>query len=519
MLTNLSLFTVSAFGVAIVLLLARVIARRRVPYSGLPYPPGPKPLPIIGNAMQMSITEPWLAYTAWKKIYGDLVRVRVMGMELVVINSENTARALLDQRSAVYSDRPVLPTNKFYGVEWNTVMLRYGSELRSHRKMFHHALQADSSRRQREIYLRRARTLLANLLNDPQGFEAHTKGFVAAIIMGITYGCEVQSENDPYVSTVSQLVAILAKGQTPERAAILLAFPFLEHIPAWLPGWFPGAKFKREALYSRKLAEKVLDAPFEFTKKQIAAGIASQSMVSDCLTQINDKDDREAQEFAIKAAAATAFIAGFETSSSMLHGFILAMVLYPEVQAKAQAEIDTVVGSARLPDFEDRPSLPYVEAILREMFRWNPVVPLAIPHATSSEDMFQGYFIPKGTWVIINVWAMSRDEEKYPDPDEFRPERHFGSDRLLISDSIPTNPLFGFGRRICPGRFAADSMVWAAIVSILATFRIEKAKDVEGREIDVKNQFTTGLAIHPVPFSCAFVCRSAQKEKMVRDDT
>ncbi|KAG1751639.1 cytochrome P450 [Suillus paluster] len=531
MLMNLSLFSCSAFGIATALLLVLIIARRRVhhsglpyplgpkPHSGLPYPPGPKPLPVIGNALQMSITAPWLAYTAWKKIYGDLIRVRVMGIELIVINSEKTARAMVDQRSAVYSDRPVLPTNKFYGIEWNTVMLRYGSELRSHRKMFHHALQADSSRRQREIYLCRARTLLANLLNDSRGFEEYIKSFIAAIIMGVTYGCEVKSENDPYVSTVSQLVAILAKEQTPERAAILLAFPFLAHIPAW----FPGAKFKRDALYSRKLAEKVLDAPFEFTKLQIVTnlptGTASSCMVSDCLMQIDEKGDRTAQEFTIKAAAATAFIGeGHPTTSSMLHGFILAMVLYPEVQAKAQAEIDSVVGSARLPTFEDKPSLPYVEAILREMFRWNPVVPLAIPHATSSEDVFQGYFIPKGTWVLINVWAMSRDEEKYPDPDEFRPERHFDSDGSLISDSIPTSPLFGFGRRICPGRFAAESMVWTAIVSILATFRIEKAKDVDGREIDVKNQFTTGLAIHPVPFRCAFACRSAQKEKMVKED-
>jgi len=112
---------------------------------------------------------------------------------------------------------------------------------------------------------------------------------------------------------------------------------------------------------------------------------------------------------------------------------------------------------------------------------------------------------------------MSRDEEKYPDPDEFRPERYFTPDGSLSSGSILNDPFFGFGRRICPGRFAADSMMWAAIVSILATFRIEKAKDADGHEIDVKKQFTPGMSIHPVPFRCAFVCRSAQTEKILRD--
>ncbi|KAG1742522.1 cytochrome P450 [Suillus lakei] len=424
MLTNLSLFTASAFSGAAVLILALVIARHRVSHSALlPYPPGPKPLPVIGNVMDISLTEPWLAYTAWKKIYGDLIRVRLMGQEFVVISSEKIARALLDQRSAIYSDRPILPVGKFYGIEWITVLLQYGTELRSHRKMFHHALQAESSLRQREIYLRRARCLLANLLHDPEDFEAHIHSFVAAIVMGITQRTTLT------VLAVSELNTILTRGLSPEKSAILSAFPFLAHIPAW----FPGATFQREALYSRQLAQKVLNAPFEFTKSQIAAGTASQSMVFDCLTQ-TDKDNNEAQEFVIKAVAAT--------SHSVLHAFILAMVLYPNVQAKAQAEIDTVVDSMRLPSFEDRPSLPYVEAILRELLRWSPVFPLAIPHATSSDDIFEGYLIPKGL-------AIGRDEEKYPDPDEFRPERHFATDGSLLSDSISDNPMFGLGRRIC----------------------------------------------------------------------
>ncbi|KAG2153366.1 cytochrome P450 [Suillus clintonianus] len=515
MLMNLSLFAASAFGGVITLFLVRVIARRRTTYSAsLPRPPGPKPLPVIGNVMDISLTETWLSYTALKKIYGDLVRLRLMGQEFAIINSEKIAHALLDQRSAIYSDRPILPARKFYGIEWLTILLPYGAELRAHRKLFHHALQAESSLRQREIYLRRAWVFLASLLHDPEEFEAHIQRFVAAIVMEITYGYEVQSENDPYVSAVSELNAILTKGLTPERSAILLAFPFLTHIPAW----FPGAKFQREALHSRQLAQKVLNAPFEFTKSRIAAGTASQSLVFDCLTQI-DEDNNEAQEYVIKGAAATVFIAGFETSSSILHGFILAMVLYPKVQAKAQAEIDTFVGSTRLPSFEDRPSLPYIEAILRELLRWSPAIPLGVSHATSSDDIFEGYFIPKGACVTLNVWAINQDEEKYPDPDEFRPERHFATDGSLLSDSISDSPVFGYGRRICPGRFSAESIAWVAIVSILATFRIEKAKGVDGREIDVKKQYTTGLSIHPVPFRCALLCRSAQKEKMVRENS
>ncbi|KAG1742639.1 cytochrome P450 [Suillus paluster] len=305
----------------------------------------------------------------------------------------------------------------------------------------------------------------------------HTvQSFVAAIVMEITYGYEMQSENDPYVSAIAELLAILEWGHSLERAAILLVFPFrmLTSIPssaaeavsrvAYIPTWFPGAHFTRDALYPRQLAQRVLNEPFNFTKSEIVTNLTSRNVAA------MDEENHENRESVIKAAAATVFMgegiglflplgsnillvvhtAGFETSSSMLHALILAMTLYPNVQAKAQVGIDTI----------QRISLA-----------------------------------PAGACVILNVWAMSRDEEKYPDPDEFRPERHFAPDGSLLSDLIMNNPLFGLGRRIYPGRFAAESMAWAAIVSILATIGTEKARGVDGREIDVKKQFTTGMSM------------------------
>ena len=83
--------------------------------------------------------------------------------------------------------------------------------------------------------------------------------------------------------------------------------------------------------------------------------------------------------------------------------FILAMRLHPEIQAKAQAQVDAVVGRDRLPVFADRPNLPYVEAVLMEVLRWNPIVPV-VPHCLTEDDEYRGYFMPKGTMVIGNSW-------------------------------------------------------------------------------------------------------------------
>ncbi|OAX41581.1 cytochrome P450 [Rhizopogon vinicolor AM-OR11-026] len=169
------------------------------------------------------------------------------------------------------------------------------------------------------------------------------------------------------------------------------------------------------------------------------------------------------------------------------------MVLNPEIQAKAQADIDRVVGKVRLPDFKDRPVLPYAEAIMRETLRWHPVLPMGIPHATAANDVYKDYFIPQGVVVMANVWAMTHDPEKYPSPDEFKPERFLHDDGSLTSDTMPLG--FGWGRRICVGRHVADAALWIVIASFLSTFSVHKALDEHGREIPVVPKFSTGIAM------------------------
>ncbi|KAJ8588502.1 cytochrome P450 [Rhizopogon salebrosus TDB-379] len=223
-------------------------------------------------------------------------------------------------------------------------------------------------------------------------------------------------------------------------------------------------------------------------------------MVADFLISQEDTNSGLDQELetAMKAAAATVYIAGAETSSSVLHTFILAMILFPEVQEKALAEIDSVVGTDRLPTFGDRDSLPYIEAIICETMRWHPPVPLGAPRATTTDDVYQGFRIPKGAVIIFNAWAMSRD---CVNPDRFDPGRHL----LPTGEISPTarmseSPFFGFGRRVCPGRFFAEGVLWAAFVQILATLRFSKAKDVNGRPIEIDPVFTNGVTSHPAPF-------------------
>ncbi|KAJ8700702.1 hypothetical protein PTI98_003705 [Pleurotus ostreatus] len=131
-------------------------------------------------------------------------------------------------------------------------------------------------------------------------------------------------------------------------------------------------------------------------------------------------------------------------------------------------------------------------------------------------DEYKGYYIPKGSIVFVNVWALLRDEEHYPDPDTFRPERFLKDGKInpKVADPIPN---FGFGRRICPGRFFAIDSLWLNIASILTVFDITKAKDEEEREIEPDIQWTPNFTRHIIPFKCSITPRSSEAGKLIRD--
>jgi cytochrome P450 len=138
---------------------------------------------------------------------------------------------------------------------------------------------------------------------------------------------------------------------------------------------------------------------------------------------------------------------------------------FPEMQRRAQAEIDAIVGRDRLPTFADAPRLTYVQAIIREILRHRPAIPFLIPHAATEEDWYEGMYIPKGTMCIANALHCNRDQEVFgEDADEFRPERHLDEKGELLPGPFETNQAghvtLGFGRRICVRKDLANESLF-----------------------------------------------------------
>lgn len=196
------------------------------------------------------------------------------------------------------------------------------------------------------------------------------------------------------------------------------------------------------------------------------------------------------------------------------------MILHPEVQTKAHAELDRIIGVDRLPTLTDRESLPYITALILEVMRWSPAVPVGtpspppppspssrlmqrahtdIPHKSTEDDYYNGQLIPKGSLVLVNTWSILHNPDDYPAPDAFLPERFLrtsastGEPELDPGVRDPRNAgVFGFGRRGCSGRHFAEQSLFLTVATVLAAVCIEKAVGKDGKPVVPEFEMQTG---------------------------
>lgn len=166
--------------------------------------------------------------------------------------------------------------------------------------------------------------------------------------------------------------------------------------------------------------------------------------------------------------------AGTDTSSSTIEWGMALLLNHPAAMAKAKAEIDEVIGTARILEEADLPNLPYLGCIIKETLRLHPVGPLLAPHESASDCSVGGYDIPAGTMLLVNVHAMHRDARVWEEPERFSPERFEGGN----SDGKWMLP-FGMGRRRCPGEGLAVKMVGLALGTLLQCFEWRRTGDEE----------------------------------------
>ncbi|KAJ7476756.1 cytochrome P450 [Mycena latifolia] len=465
--------------------------------KGLPLPPGPRKLPLVGNLFDMPSTFEWETYMEWSKTFNsDILHFNIAGQSVVVLSSAEAAVDLLEKRSAIYSDRARMPMiNELMGWDFNFVH----PPRRAHRRLFQNVFNAEAAHMFRPKEFTASHELLRRILQDPDTVMDHLRHMAGDIIMSVAYGIDVLPKNDPYVTLAERAQNSLILAGVPGRF-LVDSIPILKYVPEW----FPGANFQRKAKEWKKLSQTMVDVPFAKAKRNIARN-APHSFTASALRTLEDYGAGEYQEQAIKCTAGTMYSAGTDTTVSALGTFILAMLANPEAQRRAQAEIDSVAQKGHLPDFDDEASLPYVSAIVMEVLRWRPVTPIGVPHFLAVEDEYRGYRIPANSIVI------------YPDPYEFKPERFLLNEKPNPAAKTP-DAAFGYGRRVCAGRDMATSSIWIAVASILATFNITKAIGDDGKVIEPTHEYSSTLVMweRPLPFKCSIKPRSQEAAELIQ---
>ncbi|KAH9972642.1 cytochrome P450 [Lactifluus volemus] len=484
--------------------------RRR---GGLPYPPGPRPLPIIGNILHIPKDFSWLAYIRFSEIYGNILSFHIFGQVIVVLNTIEDSKDLLEKHGDKCADRPHIPIVEMAGWQMLLQTATYGESYRLARKLLDRGLRPGAAAQYRPMQQSKARILLSRLLENPDEWEAHFELLQGELILAMTYGYEAQGRNDRRVELARHFSDVGSQSVLP-GALLVNDLPFLRHIPEWLP-WL---SYKPLARLGHDLAQETMHAPIRFVKESMLNGTAKPSLALQNLQDIEtlSGSERQMAEETVAGALGSMYTAGADTTVSALMSLLLAVILHPDTQKRAQEELDTVTGRERLPTFEDRPRLPFVDAMCKEVMRWRPVTPLGIPHAALEDIVYKGYFIPRGAAVIGNTWAILNDPSMYPEPEVFKPERFLNLDGSSREDPILASA-FGFGRRICPGRHFVDATLFITVASLFSVFNIQKGQGADGEPFTYS--FTGSLVSRPNSFPCSIIPRDKCAEQLIRADS
>ncbi|CAE6456642.1 unnamed protein product, partial [Rhizoctonia solani] len=434
-------------GAGLCALVVRVIAWR-IQRGRLP--PGPPAHPIWGHSELIKSPRLHLIAAGWAKSFGDLVTLHFMGTNTVIINSAADAVELLDKRAAATGGRPrEVMMGEVMGYNTSVGLHQPDERFRKLRRVMASAMHVTAVRSYQPIevenikyMLRRMAGLGGSMLTSSDKVGAASVNQAMGVghpvssaqpmslvreaatrfILSVAYGHEVKP-HDPFIGLIHAAMMKIREGKYP----IVEAFPWLVN----LPRWFPGTRFLQVGAEGYALRDAYAGRPFEQVQAQMREGTARHSFVSNLLTIKGGPDGATAHDQdLIKWTAAALFVGGSDTTVAVINTFLLMMAANPEVQRLAQEEIANVLGPkchpsqetaavvtdgegtrdgatiplpARLPGFGDRYQLPYLEAIFKEVMRFNPGLSMGLPHAVTQEESYRGYTFPVGTIIRANI--------------------------------------------------------------------------------------------------------------------
>jgi len=382
-----------------------------------------------------------------------------------------------------------------------------GPRLRSLKKLLSHSLSPQAVVKYIPIQEAESSQLLCDLLEKPEDFYYAIRRHTHSVAKCIVYGTRIPHYTSPDATSFFEALHALEHTVSPGTYPPIDLLPILKYIPRGLAPWMQACddvKKRRDELHWRLYQE---------CEDRTRRDEDPRSMMEETILKQKELDlDRAAVAY----LGIVLLEGGTDTSAAYLMSLILLVTAFPDVQKTAQKAIDAVVGDARLPVLNDIKQIPYIAALIKEVVRYRPMLPMALPHAMLEDDNYRGYFIPRETMLFVNLWAIFHDPNVFEEPDAFNPERYlkneFGTKTEEQGRDFRDTLVFGSGRRVCPGMHVAQDTMALTTMRLLWAFNFEPAKDpttMRPIKVDIED-FSSNLTLAPRPFRCTITPRSAQ---------
>ncbi|KAK4120572.1 cytochrome P450 [Parathielavia appendiculata] len=481
--------------------------------------PGPQQFPIVGRVHDLPRFSLWLKFKEWADEHGPIYYTRALNQPFIIVSDEKIAEELLVKRGHIYSGRPQIRSliRHKEGPAYSALMDRH--DIWKTQRKWCHAAMAEAYRHHFYGHVEKEmKRYLGLLLLDPARFLDYTREYCGRVMSRLAWDDATQGRTNG--DSADQTLHCMSVS-----GPITNTLTPLWYLPAFVNPWY-----NYEIWREREQRAWWLNN-FRLAKNRMRRGdLPNDTWAYRYFEQLRREgneslDQPEDQEAFASCMIGFLNLVGVVTISGPLKFFLMAMALHPEWQKKAQAEIDQVCGD-RMPAIQDFANLPTVRACLKETVRWRSGVPLGVPHQAECDDEYRGVKIKKGTVILACEWALNRVPAKYPDGDNYRPERWLEPGWPTYQEPLTRYPnfreghsmhTFGWGRRTCLGQNIVDDETFVFAAATLWAFNLgPEICPRTGQAVPIDTQATNShVILEPLPYRISIKVRSEERGRLV----
>ncbi|XP_018424959.1 PREDICTED: cytochrome P450 2G1-like isoform X2 [Nanorana parkeri] len=466
-------------------------------YRSRNLPPGPTPLPIFGNVLQIRRGELVKSLVEVSYKYGVVYTVYFGHKPIVVLSGYETVKEALLDRAEEFSGRgKVQAFEDFFrgfgivfsnGDRWRDLRRFSLTMLRNFgmgKKSIEERIQEEAGFLVAEIKSLKEKSI------DPTGLLLQA---VSNVICCVVFGKRFEYDNQSFRELLDLFGATFKDMSTPMGQLQEMLPDIINHIPG---------PHQRINTHLDKLRNFILER-VKINQETFDPNCPRDYIDCFLVKQLQEKDNPNFNTRNMIMTILNLFFAGTETVSSTLRHGLLILMRYPEIQDKVLEEIDRVIGQNRIPNIEDRSKMPYTDAVIHEIQRYCDILPLNVSHLVIKDVSFKGYTLPKGTEVYPLLCTVHQDPKKFATPCKFNPN-HFLDSNGSFKKNNAFMP-FSAGKRVCVGEGLARMELFLFLTTILQNFKLTSGTKFTDEDIEPR---MTGFANVPKFYEMSFIPRA-----------